>query len=156
MAESHFSGPLTSGDLPYVGQTNGPNTGYCSLVQTVNLTQNSTSAVSATMYIPAGSIITGFDVDVLTAFDSVTSAVLSIGITAGGTEYVGSVDVKAATGRIAITYTAAELAAMSGQSVLGVAAATTPPVVVTITPTGTTTAGYVHVTMHYVQLTSSQ
>lgn len=154
MAATHLSGPLITGDLQR-GQTNGPNQGYATLVQSTSLTQNSTTAVSSTIYIPAGSIILGFFVDVLTAFNSATSAVLSVGITAGGTEYVSSVDVKTAAGRIAPTFTAAQLAAMSGQSVLGVAAPTTPPVVITITPTGATSAGYVNVSVLYAQLTSS-
>lgn len=151
MASTHFSGPVISGDLQQ-GETNGPNQGFVRLSQVTNLTQNSTTAVSSTLYIPAGSIIESVVVDVLTAFDSATSATLSVGLTAGGTEYVSGVNVKAATGRIAITYTAAQLAAMSGQSVLGVAAPTTAPVVVTITPVGATTAGYVHVTLNYIQL----
>lgn len=154
MGATHFTGPVISGDL-IQGQTNGPNQGFASLVQEIGIAQNSTSAVSATLYIPAGSAITSFTVDVLTAFNSGTSATLSIGTVAGGTQYVSGVDVKSATGRIAITFTAAQLAAMSGQSVLGVAAPTTPPVVITITPVGATSAGYVQVNMHYVQQTSS-
>ena len=150
MASTHFSGPVIAGDLQQ-GDVNGPNQGPVRLSQYVNLTQNSTTAVSSTLYIPAGSIIENIVVDVLTAFNSATSATLSVGTAAAGTQYAGSVDVKTATGRIAITYTAAQLAAMSGQSVLGVAAPTTAPVVVTITPVGATTAGYVRVTLNYIQ-----
>lgn len=150
MASTHFSGPVIAGDLQQ-GDVNGPNQGPVRLSQYVNLTQNSTTAVSSTLYIPAGSIIESIVVDVLTAFNSATSATLSVGTAAAGTQYASSVDVKTATGRIAITYTAAQLAAMSGQSVLGVAAPTTAPVVVTITPVGATTAGYVHVTINYFQ-----
>lgn len=154
MGNTRFTGPVTSGDLQS-GETNGPNIGFCELVQVTAITQNSTTAVSSTLYIPAGSIITGFDIDVLTAYNSGTSATLSIGTSAGATTYVSGVDCKAATGRIAPTYTAAQLAAMSGQSVLGVASPTPGPVVVTITPVGATSAGYVNVTVHYVQLTST-
>jgi len=107
--------------------------------------------VSSTLYIPAGSEIIDFNVDVLTAFNSATSATLSIGLTAGGTEYVSSVNVKAATGRIAPTYTAAQLAAMNGVTTTGTAAPTTAPVVVTVTPVGATSAGYVVVTVIYAQ-----
>jgi hypothetical protein len=150
MAATHFSGPVIAGDLQD-GEVNGPNQGPVRLSQVTNLTQNSTTAVSSTLYIPAGSIIESIVVDVLTAFDSATSATLSVGLTAGGTQYASGVNVKAATGRIAVAYTAAQLAAMSGQTVLGVAAPTTAPVVVTITPVGATTAGYVHVTVNYIQ-----
>jgi hypothetical protein len=150
MGATHFSGPVIAGDLQQ-GETNGPNQGNVVLSQSTSITQNSTAAVSSTLYIPAGSDIIDFNVDVLTAFNSATSATLSVGTTAGGTQYVSGVNVKAATGRIAPTYTAAQLAAMDGVTVLGVAAPTTAPVVVTVTPSGATSAGYVVVTMLYVQ-----
>jgi hypothetical protein len=153
MGQTNFSGPILSGDLQQ-GETNGPNQGFCRLSQFVTLTQNSTNAVSATMYIPAGSAITSFDIDVLTAFNSATSATLSIGTSAGATTYVGSINAKTA-GRASITYTAAQLAAMSNQTVTGTASLTPAPVVVTITVVGATSAGYVNVTMNYIQLTSS-
>ena len=153
MGQTNFSGPILSGDLQQ-GETNGPNQGFCRLSQFVTLTQNSTNAVSKTMYIPAGSAITSFDIDVLTAFDSATSATLTIGTSAGATTYVGSVNAKTA-GRASITYTAAQLAAMSNQTVTGTASLTPAAVVVTITVVGATTAGYVNVTMNYIQLTSS-
>ena len=153
MAATHLTGPLLTGDLQQ-GETNGPNQGYVQLVQTTSITQNSTTAVSSTIYIPAGSIILGFNVDVLTAFNSATSATLTIGTAAAGTQYVSGVNAKTA-GRASITYTAAQLAAMSNQSVLGVAAPTTAPVVVTVTPVGATSAGYVSVSVLYAQLTSS-
>lgn len=151
MGTTTFSGPVRSGTLK-TGETNGPNLGYAVLQQETSITQNSTTAVSSTLYIPAGAKIVNILVDVLTAFNSATSAVLSVGKTAGGTEYASGVDVKTATGRITPTFTAAQLAAMSNVSVLGVAAPTTPPVVVTVTPTGATSAGYVRVTLIYSQL----
>ena len=150
MGATHFSGPVIAGDLQQ-GETNGPNQGNVILSQSTSITQNSTTAVSSTLYIPAGSRIIGFNVDVLTAFNSATSATLSVGLTAGGTDYVSGVNVKAATGRIAATYTAAQLAAMNGVTTTGTAAPTTAPVVVTVTPSGATSAGYVVVTMLYVQ-----
>lgn len=153
MGQTTFTGPILSGDLQQ-GQTNGPNQGFVQLAQATSLTQNSTSAVSSTIYIPAGSQITAFDIDVLTAFNSASSATLTIGTSAGDSSYVGSVNAKTA-GRASITYTAAQLAAMSNQSVLGVAAPTVAPVVITVTPVGATSAGYVNVTVKYVQLTSS-
>lgn len=149
MGATHFSGPVVSGDLQQ-GETYGPNQGFAVLSQSTSITQNSTTAVSSTLYIPAGSRIVDFNIDVLTAYDSATSATLTIGTAAAGTQYVGSIDAKTA-GRAAITYTAAQLAAMNGVSVLGVAAPTTAPVVVTVTPVGATSAGYVVVTVLYVQ-----
>jgi hypothetical protein len=152
MAVTHFSGPLAVGEL-IQGQTNGPNQGYVECFQGVGLTQNSTTAVTQIIYVPAGSIIREIIVDVLTAFDSATSAILTAGSTAAAsTQYITSVNCKAATGRIAYTYTAAQLAAMSGQSIVGAASASgvPGPIYITITPTGATTAGYVYVGVRYV------
>jgi hypothetical protein len=151
MGTTHFSGPVKTG-TKIEGETGGPNQGYVVLQQSVALTQDSTNAVSATVYIPPGSRLIDIVVDVLTAFNSATSAVLSVGTAAAGTQYAGSVDVKTATGRIRPTFTAAQLAAMANVSVLGVAAPTTAPVVFTITPTGATSAGYVQATLIYAQL----
>ena len=149
MSATHFSGPVMAGTLT-TGQTNGPNQGFARLKQVANLTQNSTNAVSSTIYIPAGSRISSFDIDVLTAFDSATSATLTIGTSAGDTTYVGSVDAKTA-GRASITFTAAQLAAMAGVTLTGSASPTVPAVVVTITPVGATTAGFVTVAINYMQ-----
>lgn len=151
MGTTTFSGPVRSGTLKS-GETNGPNIGLAVLQQETSITQNSTTAVSSTLYIPVGSKIVNILVDVLTAFNSGTSAVLSVGTSAGGTQYASGVDVKTATGRITPTFTAAQLAAMSNVTVLGAAAPTTAPVVVTVTPTGATSAGYVRVTLVYSQL----
>ena len=65
---------------------------------------------------------------------------------------MSGVNVKAATGRIVPTYTAAQLAAMSGQSVLGVAAPIPGPLYLTITSVGQPTVGFVNVTVNYIQL----
>lgn len=151
MGATHFTGPVVSGDLQ-AGETYGPNQGLSVLTQFVALTQNGTNSVSGTLYIPAGAQIVDFNIDVLTVWNSGTSATLSIGTAAAGTQYVSGVDVKTAAGRIAPTYTAAQLAAMSGVTVTGTVAATVPTVVVTVTPVGTAaTTGYVEVTMIYVQ-----
>lgn len=149
MAATHFSGPVLAGDLQE-GETNGPNQGFVVLSQSTSITQNSTTAVSSTLYIPAGARIVDFNVDVLTAYNSATSATLTVGTAAAGTQYVSGVDAKTA-GRAAITHTAAQLAAMNGVTTTGGAAPTTAPVVVTVTPVGATSAGYVVVTVLYVQ-----
>ncbi len=150
MGTTTFSGPVRAGTLKS-GETNGPNLGVVTLMQETSITQNSTTAVSSTLYIPAGSKITDIIVDVLTAFNSATSATLTVGTAAAGTQYAGSVDAKTA-GRVRPTFTAAQLAAMSNVSTTGTAAPTTAPVVVTITPVGATSAGYVRVTILYSQL----
>lgn len=151
MSATHFSGPVVSGTL-LTGQTNGPNQGLARLSQFATIIQSGGALVqSATLYIPVGSRIQSFDVDVLTAFNSATSATLSIGTTAGGTQYASGVDVKAATGRIAITFTAAQLAAMAGLTTAGAASPTVAPVVISITSVGAPSAGVVAVTASYVQ-----
>lgn len=150
MTATHFSGPVVSGTL-LTGQTNGPNQGLARLSQFATIIQSGGALVqSATLYIPVGSRITSFDIDVLTAFDSATSATLTIGTSAGATTYVGSVNAKTA-GRAAITFTAAQLAAMAGLTTAGAASATTAPVVISITSVGAPTTGVVAVTANYTQ-----
>ena len=89
-------------------------------------------------------MILGFDNDVTTAFNSATSATLSAGTAAAGTQYMSGVDCKTAAGRIAAAYTAAQLGNMNS-----IGANTS--VVVTLTPVGATTAGVVVVTLRYLQ-----
>jgi hypothetical protein len=154
MGMTVFTGPVVSGDK-FAGDANGPNLGYSLLEQQIQIPQSGAGNTDYTLYVPAGSIFQGFDVDVLTAFNSATSATLSIGTAAGGTQYVTGVDCKSATGRIAITYTAAQLAAMNGISVLGVAAPAPANVNIRMATVGATSAGFVNLTVRYAQLTSS-
>ena len=155
MGQTTFTGPVVSGDQGPGTPT--PNQGFALLEQQIGLaTFGAAGSVDSVLYIPAGSIITGFTVDVLTASNNGTSSALLIGQTAGGTQYVTSADLKSATGRIAITYTAAQLAAMDGVTIAGVAAPTPTLVNFRVTSVGTTgTAGYAVVTVKYAQLTSS-
>lgn len=141
MSFSTFSGPVRSGTTRE-GAT--ANLGLCVLSQTALMTQNSTNVVDATFYLPANAQILDFNFDVLTAFNSATSATLSAGTSSGGTQYASGVDVKTATGRIAPTLTAAQLTNMSDVT-------TNTSLVVSITPVGATSAGSVRVTIIYVQ-----
>ncbi len=149
MGVTRFTGPVMSGDL-LQGDTNGPNTGLARLSQTILIQQAGAGTQNYVLNIPAGSVIEDFNVDVLTAFDSVTSATLTIGNAVGGTQYVSSQNVKTA-GRAAITYTAAQLAAMAGLTVAGAAAPTVANINMQVVATGTTANGTVLVTVHYVQ-----
>lgn len=154
MGQTHFSGPVIAGTLT-TGQTDGPNQGYVQLSQTIGIPFNATLVSNATIYVPKNAIIQSFTNDVLTAFDSATSATLSAGVASGGTEYMSGVNVKAATGRIAATYTAAQLAAMKNIGVTGVAVAAANQVKtinITVTSVGQPTAGYVYVTVSYLQI----
>lgn len=140
MANSTFSGPIRAGTV-LNGSTN--NIGKVILSQTAVLNQNSTTAVSNTFYLPANAQLLDIIADVLTAFDSATTAVLSVGTAAAGTQYAGSIDAKTA-GRTYPTYSAAQLTAMTD---IG----SNTSVVATVTPTGATSAGQVVVTLQYVQ-----
>lgn len=79
--------------------------------------------------------------DVLTAYDSATSATLTVGSASAGTQYGGGVNAKTA-GRTRPTFTAAQLAAMDD---IG----TSTSVYVTITSVGQPTAGSVRATVIY-------
>lgn len=152
MTASHWSGPLYSGPNKDPGDSAAPyNQGTSVLTQYVNIAVNATLVSESEIFLPPGARIMDFDCDVLTAFDSATSATLTAGITSGATTYMGGVDVKAATGRIAPTYTAAQLAAMSDQSIVGVAAPIPGQVFLTITSVGQPTVGFATVAVRYAQ-----
>jgi len=154
MSITYVSGPMQSSAFQAVSEFNGTvlgqlnssgrvrtGNGYGVLTQTALMDQNSTTAVSATFTVPANSQIIDIIADVLTAFDSASTAVLSVGSAAAGTQYAGSIDAKTA-GRVRPTFSAAQLAAMDDVG-------SSTSVVATITPTGATTAGQVRVTILY-------
>lgn len=87
--------------------------------------------------LPAGAIVTGGDIKVLTAFNSATSDVLSIGDSGSATRYLSSQSIASAA-RTALTIPARQ-------------SATTEKVVATWTGVGTApTAGQVHVSLSYI------
>jgi len=140
MAQTYFGSALRSGSGTNTDTVNG---GFVVLTQTATIAQNSTNAVSATFTIPAGAQIIDIVPDVLTAFDSVTSATLTVGTAAAGTQYITSVNAKTG-GRAAPTFTAAQCLAMADVT-------TNTSVVATVTPVGATTAGLVRMTLVYAQ-----
>lgn len=143
-----FAGPVI------VGPSNGPNStgtrlsgnqGMTLLAQVVSLTQNGTTAVSVTAYIPKHSQIVDFYVDTLTIWNSATSATLSIGTAAADTTYVNGLalaSVTAANGRLKPTFNTTQIAAIADTG-------TVENVVFTVTPVGATSAGSTFVTMLY-------
>ncbi len=141
MGQATLSGPLRTGTIK---ENAGANLGNVTLSQTNTFTQNSTTAVDVTFYLPANSQILYFYFDVLVAYDSATSATISAGRTSGGTELASGVDAKTAAGRIAPTLTATQLGNMADIT-------TNTTVVVTVTVVGATTAGNGRVTVVYVQ-----
>ncbi len=145
MAQTTWSGPLASGDRN-AGESGGPNIGLATLSQTALINFDATLVQNATFNIPAGSQIVDFYVDVLTQYDSATSATLSAGTTSGGTQYLSAINVKTAARR-PNAFSAAQLAAMDDVG-------TNRAVVATVTSVGQPTAGQVRVTMLYVQTTA--
>ena len=150
MSRSTFSGPIKSGTNRYAPYK---NTGTTVLSQTLPLVYDATLVQSATFYIPAGSQILNAYVDVTTAYNSATSATLSIGKTAGGTEYASGVNAKT-TGRTTPTFTTTQLTNMLNTPV-DVAAANSQQassaVIATVTSVGQPTAGATQVTIQYIQ-----
>jgi hypothetical protein len=145
MAQTTWSGPLASGDRN-AGESGGPNIGLVALSQTALINFDATLVQNATFNIPAGSQIVDFYVDVLTVYNSATSATVSAGTASGGTEYLSAISAKTAARR-PNAFSAAQLAAMDDVG-------TNRTVVATVTSVGQPTAGQVRVTMLYVQTTA--
>jgi hypothetical protein len=145
MSQTTWSGPLASGDRN-AGESGGPNLGLVALSQTVLINFDATLVQNATFNIPASSQIVDFYVDVLTVYNSATSATLSAGTASGGTQYLSAISVKTAARR-PNAFSAAQLAAMDDVT-------TNRAVVATVTSVGQPTAGQVRVTMLYVQTTA--
>jgi hypothetical protein len=143
MAQTHFSGPLASGDIQ--AGAAGVNVGLAVLSQTMLINFDATLVQNGTINLPVNSQIVNVICDVLTAYNSATSATLTAGTAAAGTQYVSGVNAKTA-GRTIPTFSAAQLAAMDD---IG----TTTPFVATVTSVGQPTAGQVRVTVNYVQTT---
>lgn len=147
-----ITGPLLSGTKRFADGNGAANVGVAVLSQTATLTQNGTAAVSATFVVPEGSQIIDVLSDTATAWNSGTSDTLSVGTTAGGTQYASGVSV-ATAGRARPTFTGAQLAAMADVG-------TNVDVVATVTPSGTAaSAGTTNVTLVYaqtVQLTAGE
>lgn len=142
MAQTTWSGPLASGDKA-AGIAGGPNIGLVVLSQTAVISFDDDLVQDATFYLPTNSQIIDVVADVLTAYDSATSATFSAGTSSGDTSYASGVNAKT-TGRKYPTYTAAQLAAMDDID-------TNTTLVATVTSVGQPTAGSLRVTVSYVQ-----
>lgn len=137
---TYMTGPLETG----TGLDNtGADTGYVVLTQTALIDFDATLVQNATFALPVGAQILDFNVDVLTAYDSATSATLSAGTASGGTQYLSAISAKTA-GRRPNAYSGAQLAAMDD---IG----TSTNVVATVTSVGQPTAGQVRVSVVYAQ-----
>jgi len=145
MSQTTWTGPLASGDIN-AGLSGGPNIGLAVLSQTVLIDFGATLVQNGTVYLPYNSQIVDIIVDVLTLYNSATSATLSVGTSSGATTYASGVNVKTGV-RVLPTFTAAQLAAMDDIDTNGT-------VVATVTSVGQPTAGQVRVTYCYVQTTA--
>jgi hypothetical protein len=146
MSQTTWSGPLASGDIN-AGKTGGPNIGLALLSQTVLIDVGATLVQDGSVFLPYHSQIVDIIVDVLTQYDSATSATLSVGTSSGDTTYASGVNVKTGV-RVLPTFTAAQLAAMDDIGTYGT-------VVATVTSVGQPTVGQVRVTYRYVQTTAN-
>lgn len=146
MSQTTWSGPLASGDIN-AGKAGGPNIGLALLSQTVLIDVGATLVQDGSVFLPYNSQIVDIIVDVLTQYDSATSATLSVGTSSGATTYASGVNVKTGV-RVLPTFTAAQLAAMDDIDANGT-------VVATVTSVGQPTAGQVRVTYRYVQTTAN-
>ena len=147
MAQTYFGSTLRAGSGSLTDTVDG---GFVVTAQTTTVTTVAAgTASSATLTLPASSQIIDFYVD--TVQDEVvgggtaTAIAMTIGTAAAGTQYVSSTDVFAG-GRAALTFTAAQLAAMAD---IG----TSQSVVITVDPNGTisTTQAIVRLTVVYAQ-----
>lgn len=147
MAQTYIGSTLRTGSGTLTDTTDG---GFVVVSQTTTVTTAAAgTATSATLTLPASAQIIDFYVDVVqneaVGGGSATAIAMTIGTAAAGTQYVSSTDVFAG-GRIALTFTAAQLAAMADIS-------TNQSVVITLDPDGTisTTQAIVRLTVVYAQ-----
>jgi hypothetical protein len=147
MAQTYFGSTLRAGSGTLTDATDG---GFVVMSQTTTVTTAAAgTATSATITLPASSqiidLIADMTVNEVVGGGTATTIPMTIGTAAAGTQYVSSTDVFAG-GRIALTFTAAQLLAMSD---IG----TNTSVVVTLDPNGTivTTQGVIRLTVVYAQ-----
>src|SRR5271157_1359870 len=161
MAESNLRAPAALGTGEPAGSPAGGNYGWVECVQRATVAYNATLVSTVPIYLPyaaglawpAGGLhyamISEIWVDIITAFNSATSAYLTVGKTAGTFEYAGSastIDVKGATARVTPTLTVTQLTNM--QKVLQ------NTIYATVTSVGQPSAGSVIVTVRYAICTS--
>ena len=147
MAQTYFGSTLRSGSGTLTDTTDG---GFVVLSQTATVTTNADgSASSVTEVLPAGSQIINLFVDTMVTpvvgGGTATTCPVTIGTAAAGTQYLSSTNAIAG-GRIALSFTTAQCAAMAD---IG----NNTSVVMTVDPNGTisTTQGVFRLTVVYAQ-----
>jgi hypothetical protein len=147
MAQTYFGSTLRAGSGTLTDTVDG---GFVAMSQTTTVTTVAAgTATSATLTLPASSQIINILIDVVqdevVGGGTATTLPVTVGTAAAGTQYVSSTDVFAG-GRAAITFTAAQLLAMSD---IG----SNTSVVITADPNGTisTTQAIIRMTVVYAQ-----
>jgi hypothetical protein len=147
---STFTGPLISGPIWNSGDARGPvNAAPAVLAQRVTLTQNGATAVTGIINVPDGSWLHSVYIDTTVAWNAGTTNPLTIGLTAGGTDFLSGTALTSVGRIIPTTYTSAQLVAMQQ---VGTGTTNGIPIFFTVTPTGTAaTTGTTIVTLLYIQ-----
>ena len=147
MAQTYFGSALRSGSATLSDATDG---GYVVLEQTTTVTTVAGgTAVSSTLTLPANSQIINLFLDTMVTpvvgGGTATTCPITVGTAAAGTQYLSATDAIAG-GRIALSFTTAQCAAMAD---IG----SNTSVVVTVDPNGTvsTTQGVFRLTVVYAQ-----
>lgn len=147
MSQTYFGSALRSGSGTLTDTTDG---GFVVLMQTTTVTTNADgTASSASVVIPSGSQIVDLIIDQVqnevVGGGSATAINATVGTAAAGTQYVSATDVIGG-GRAALSFTAAQLAAMADVG-------TNTSVFLTVDPNGTisTTQGIYRFTVVYAQ-----
>jgi hypothetical protein len=147
MSQTYIGSTLRTGSDTLTDTVDG---GFVVVSQTGTVTTAAAgTATSVSFTLPASSQIINFIVDMtvneVVGAGTATTIPMTIGTAAAGTQYVSSTDVFAG-GRIALTFTAAQLSAMAN---IG----SNTAVVVTLDPNGTivTTQGVIRCTVVYAQ-----
>lgn len=127
-----------------VGPFDQPNAiGATTNAQVINIARDATLVQTATIVLPRNAMIIGFDVFNDVAFDSATSATLSIGTAAAGTQFTGGLNAKTG-GVVPATHTAAQSLLMKD---IG---AVNTTVFATVTSVGQPTVGATRVVVRYL------
>lgn len=147
MAQTYFGSALRSGSGTLTDTTDG---GFVVLMQTSTVTTNADGTASSTsVVIPSGSQIVNIFIDQtqneVVGGGTATAINATVGTAAAGTQYVSATDVIGG-GRAALTFTAAQLAAMADVG-------SNTSVFLTVDPNGTisTTQGIYRFTVVYAQ-----
>jgi len=152
MSRTTFSGPVKAGNIRY---NQYKNVGSTVLSQVIQLPANTAvlTSTSAPIYIPTGSQIIDIRITTSVAYDSATSATLTVGKTAAGTEYAGG-NAKTA-GLVTTTVTAAQatnwLATPSDVTSITTGSFPTSAIYAQIVSVGQPTVGNAVITIEYTQ-----